>query len=375
MRSGNLSNIKSGPSKWSLWKDRLNLIFNEAGPGFCHFAITNRCDAGCKFCNFAAGSLRSQDFRSVSRADAFLSMDILFQNGIRYIEFVGGEPLLHKDILAFVSYAHRKGMSPMICTHGGRLTNNLIHRLKEAGLSSIIISIDAPDIDLHEKNRGIKDLCKIIQAANIQLKKHKISCTASVTISKLISDYDQLPEFLKSMGFSQVTFSYPMQYLGSGYLGFSSSDLVHYTPEHLFAVFEKIKELKKRFFIVNNKISLTEMQKFLLKIPQQFSCLGGYRYFLLDWNLDIYRCHFWESPICKIHEFEPQRFIRDRCNRCMLDCYRDASVLQYMAVSLSDTYKALKSRRFDQALKIFLDKNNLLCLKAVAEQLQWIIKI
>lgn len=112
------------------------------------------------------------------------------------------------------------------------------------------------------------------------------------------------------------------------------------------------------------------MQRFLLKMPQMFPCLGGYRYFLLDWNLDIYCCHFWGDPICKIHEFGPQRFIRDHCNRCMLDCYRDASVLQHIAVSLTDTYQLFKTQQFSESFKKLVIKNNFLCLKAVAEQLR-----
>lgn len=362
-------------SRFSRWNDHLNLIFNHGGPGFCHFVITNRCDAHCKFCNFAAGNLKPQDLRAVSLEEGLLSIDILYDSGIRYIEFVGGEPLLHKEITSFVAHAHQKGMHTLICTNGGHLTADFIHHLKEAGLKSVVISIDAPSCAVHEKNRGIRDLCQKIRQANRVLKKVNIHSTASVTISKLISDYDRLPEFLTEMGFSQVTFSYPLQYLGSTYQGFSTSDLVHFSPQELITIFDKIQQLKKRFHIVNNKVSIAEMQKFLRREPQQFPCLGGYRYFLLDWNLDIYRCHFWKTPICKIHEFGPHRFIRDHCNRCMIDCYRDASVLQYIAVSLTDAYQAMKARNLKGVYRSLVTKKNLLCLQAVMEQLRWITKV
>jgi MoaA/NifB/PqqE/SkfB family radical SAM enzyme len=362
-------------SPFSKWRDPLDLIFNQGGPGMSHFAITNLCDAKCKFCDFAVGNISHQDLRSVSRQDGIRSIDILYDNGIRYIQFVGGEALLHKDILTFVKYAHEKGMTTMICTNGGRLTEECIFSLKEAGLNSIFISIDAPSIAVHEENRGIRNLGEKICHANDLLKKVNIPSTASVTISKLISDYDRLPEFLKDMGFSHVTFSYPLEYLGSSYLGSSKSGLVKYTAEELIAIFEKIKNLKKKFHIVNNRVSLSEMQCFLRKEPQRFSCLGGYRYFLLDWNLDVYRCHYWEHPICKIHEFGPEKFIRDDCTRCMIDCYRDASVLQYLAVSLTDTLQSIKMGNYGKACKTLFTRNNLSCLGAILEQLPWIRKI
>ncbi len=359
----------------SKWKDNLSLIFNHGGPGFCHFIITNRCDAHCRFCNFAVGNINPKDLRSISRDEGLLSIDMLYENGVRYIEFVGGEALLHKDILHFVSYAHQKGMTAMICTNGGKLTEDFILGLKKAGLDSMIISIDAPSEAIHEENRGIKDLCKKIRRANEILKKVNINTTASVTISKLISDYDKLPEFLKSMGFSSVTFSYPLDYLGSGYQGFSDSGLIKYNTEELIGIFDKINDLKKKFHIVNNKVSISEMQSFLRKEPQRFPCLGGYRYFFLDWNLDVYRCHFWEHPMCKIQDFAPDKFIRDHCNRCMIDCYRDASVLQHIAVSLTDAYQSIKAGRYRKAYSTMFTKNNVDCLKAVKEQFNWILKV
>ena len=366
---------KGRKSRFSRWNDNLNLIFNHGGPGFCHFVITNRCDAHCRFCNFAAGNLKPEDLRAVSLEDGLLSIDILYDSGIRYIEFVGGEALLHREILSFVSHAHQKGMNTLICTHGGRLTPDFIHDLKEAGLNSIVISIDAPSSAVHEENRGIRNLCHKIRQANRVLRKVNIHSTASVTISRLISDYDKLPGFLTEMGFSQVTFSYPLQYLGSTYRGFSTSDLVHFSPQELITIFDKIQQLKKIIHIVNNKISIAEMQKFLRRMPQQFPCLGGYRYFLLDWNLDVYRCHFWETPMCNIHGFGPHKFIRDHCNLCMIDCYRDASVLQYIAVSLTDAFQAMKCRNFKGVYRSLVTKKNLLCLQAVAEQLRWITKL
>jgi len=45
--------------------------------------------------------------------------------------------------------------------------------------------------------------------------------------------------------------------------------------------------------------------------------------FYLDWKLNLYRCHFWETPMCNIYEFDQSKLIRDGCTRCMIDCYRD----------------------------------------------------
>ena len=56
--------------------------------------------------------------------------------------------------------------------------------------------------------------------------------------------------------------------------------------------------------MVNPAESLTEMQRHLRKEPEKFGCLGGHKYFFLDWNLNLYRCHAWDTPMCNIYEFD-----------------------------------------------------------------------
>jgi MoaA/NifB/PqqE/SkfB family radical SAM enzyme len=226
------------------------------------------------------------------------------------------------------------------------------------GLSSVIMSIDSHNVNSHEKNRGLPDVCAKIKRANEVFSELGIQTTASVTASKLIDDYDKPPAFLTGLGFKNCTFSYPLTWLGSSYLSFSDSRLVNYETEELIAVFEKIKQMKAHsgFPVVNPAESLSEMQRRLRKDPEKFGCLGGYQYFCLDWDLNLYRCQFWETPMCNIYEFEQSKLIRDGCTRCMLDCYRDPSVLQFVAISACDAYTNLKRGKLMAAAKNIFDR-------------------
>ncbi len=160
-------------------------------------------------------------------------------------------------------------------------------------------------------------------------------------------------------------------------MSFSDSSLVNYKTEELIQVFEKIKEMKERsgFPVVNPTESLSEMQRHLKKQPEKFGCLGGHKYFYLDWNLNLYRCHFWEKPMCSIYEFDQGKIIRDGCTRCMIDCYRDPSVLQFVAISASDAWQNLKKGRFLKAAKNVCDSRNLTSLKAVWDDRKWIGRV
>jgi MoaA/NifB/PqqE/SkfB family radical SAM enzyme len=352
----------------------LGEVLDHGGPGYLQFAITNICNAKCDFCGFAVDRFDPKMRRSVTLKEAKDVIDIAIKNHIGYLLFVGGEPLVHKDLRAMTRFAAEGGIHPMICTNGSLWTEQNMRDLAGDGLSSVIMSIDSHDIAKHEKNRGLPDVCRKIKRANEVFHSLDIQTTASVTASKLIDDYDKLPDFLRELGFKSCTFSYPLTNLASSYLSFSDSSLVSYKTDELIEVFEKIKQMKKRsgFPVVNPTESLSEMQRHLRQEREQFGCLGGHKYFYLDWNLNLYRCHYWETPMCNIYEFDQSKLIRDGCTRCMIDCYRDPSVLQFVAISASDAWNNLKKGKVIKAAKNIFDSRNLTSLKAVWDDRKWI---
>jgi MoaA/NifB/PqqE/SkfB family radical SAM enzyme len=352
-------------------------VLEHGGPGYLQFAITNICNAKCDFCGFAVDKFDPKQRRSVTLQEARDVIDIARRNHIGYLLFVGGEPLVHKDLSAMVRYAAESGIHPMVCTNGSLWTEKNMRQLALDGLSSVIMSIDSHDVVRHEKNRGLPDVCRKIQHANEVFATLGIQTTASVTASKLIDDYEKLPDFLRTLGFTSCTFSYPLTTLSSSYLSFSDSNLVSYRTEELIDVFENIKQMKRRsgFPVVNPAESLSEMQRHLRKEPEKFGCLGGHKYFYLDWHLNLYRCHFWETPMCSIYEFDSSKLIRDGCTRCMIDCYRDPSVLQFIAINASDVFHHLKKGQIGAAAKKIFDRRNFTSLKAVWEDRKWIQKV
>jgi len=351
----------------------LREVLDHGGPGYLQFAITNLCNAKCDFCGFAVDRFDPGQRRSVTLQEARDVIDISARNHIGYLLFVGGEPLIHRDLRAMVRHAAERGIHPMICTNGSLWTDRSVRDLARDGLCSVIISIDTHDVAGHEKHRGLPDVCRKIKRANEVFRELGIPVTASVTASKLIEDYERLPAFLTGLGFDNCTFSYPLTSLASSYLSFSNSGLVTYTRDELIRLFEKIKALKNNttFPIVNPLESLAEMQRHLRGEKEKFGCLGGHKYFYVDWRLDLYRCHFWEKPMCRIYDFDQSKIIRDGCTRCMIDCYRDPSVLQFIAVNASDAWNNLKRGNLLTAARHVCDSRNLTSLKAVWESRHW----
>lgn len=353
--------------------DTLRLVLSSGGPGRCEFALNNACNANCGFCNFARDSLPRSRWEYVERQGAFDAIDILYRQGIRYLILTGGEPTLHPHLTDIIARAAGKGMKVMMVSNAGLFKPRRIRKYAKAGLSSFVISIDAATAEAHEDNRGLPGVCDKIREANREIASLGMIATASVTLSRLL-DVEALPAFLESLGFKSVTFSYPLTNLNSSFLGYRDSGIVDFTHEERIALFDKVKQIKSRMHVVNPTRSLEEMQRFVRGEAQTFPCLGGYRYFYLDWKLNIWRCHFWEEPLCSIYDFDDGKIVRDGCTRCMIDCYRDASTMQHIAVSAHDAASALKRGDLAGAARALGRKGNGGSIHAVLEQLPWLLR-
>ena len=322
------------------------------GPACCNIAVTNVCNANCGFCGYARDKLEPKAHRWIDADAAIRGLDILYARGIRYITFTGGEPTLHPRIVGLIAAVAARGMRPTLVTNGYTLSTRNIAQLAEAGLRTAFISVDAPQPAVHEENRGLKDVWSRIRSANAQLHAHGVQTVASVTLSKLVDDFDALLAALDELGFGTVTFAYPKRELHSSSLVFSAdSPLVDWQRDELISAFEAVRARKSRFGVLNPDASLAEMIAFLRGERQRFECFGGYKYFLMDWDLNVYRCDFWSEPMGTIWEFADTPFIRDGCTRCMSDCYRDSSVYLALAVAVGDAIGHLRRGRIAGAIK------------------------
>jgi len=59
----------------------------------------------------------------------------------------------------------------------------------------------------------------------------------------------------------------------------------------------------------------------------------------------------------------------------MIDCYRDPSILQFVAINASDAWKKLKKGNVFGAAKHVFDSRNVTSLKAVWQDRKWIGKV
>jgi MoaA/NifB/PqqE/SkfB family radical SAM enzyme len=300
--------------------------------------------------------------------------EVLKDQGVGYLCLTGGEPLLYPALLPALGRARDLGLHTLLCTNGWRLTPAYIRELKTAGLKTLIVSIDGPTAAVHDAHRGLPGLTDHIRELLPTMRRAGLNPVASVTLSRLITDLGEMLRFLEELGFRRVTFSYPITRLNSSYLGFADHYSVDFTPEELYEWFGRVKALKAStsLHILNPSLALDELQRRLTGRPARFPCLAGYKYWFVDWNLQVFRCHYLGEPLGPLEEFDRIPPIRTGCNACAIDCYRDPSVCQYLAVSVADSLAALRRGRWLEGLGTLLHPYNFLSLAALLEGRHWL---
>jgi hypothetical protein len=156
--------------------------------------------------------------------------------------------------------------------------------------------------------------------------------------------------------------------LGSTSLVYGESPLIDLDRDELLAALDAISRLRKRFPVLNPPASLAEVARYVRGERQAVPCIGGYKYFYLDWNLDIWRCEAWNEPLGSVFDLDRIPDQREPCNACMMACYRNASMLMHAAVAATDAGRALAAGEIGSAVASLFRRSVAQSLWALIEE-------
>ncbi|RMF95307.1 MAG: radical SAM protein [Candidatus Schekmanbacteria bacterium] len=139
-----------------LTRKLLRKFLNFRIPSTCTLSTTYACQAKCVHCSADKNmkkrgrELTTEEFKNV--------LDQAIELGVVNITLTGGEPLLRKDIFELIKHVNPDDANCMMFSNGEYLTEENCAKLAEAGLFSVMVSIDSPDPEIHDKYRGVKGL-------------------------------------------------------------------------------------------------------------------------------------------------------------------------------------------------------------------------
>lgn len=116
--------------------------------------LTYRCNNHCAFCAVGNRSARDGDPAAQRRV-----LEEHRRRGVRLVDFDGGEPTLHRELVPLVRHAAALGYERIAVTTNGRLCSYpaFARRLATSGVTTLLVSLHGPDARTHGALTGVPD--------------------------------------------------------------------------------------------------------------------------------------------------------------------------------------------------------------------------
>lgn len=270
---------------------------------FAWIEITQNCNLMCRHCYEGSSrvekkpEMKFEDFRNI--------VDQLVEMGVKSVQLVGGEPLMHSQIMQMIDYVYEKFSYIEVYTNGTLLNDKMIELIKNRGIT-LAMSYYSEKNEIHDYVTRTPGSLKLTQ-------KH-----ISKAIKKEIPIRLAAVEMRDVPRFELKTFDVPFRFDLPRLTG--RADISLYTKDML-----KRKLITKKTF--SKPINIEEFYK----NKTVHNCFGERLYF--DFELNVYPCAM-ERRICygnardkSIYDLAHDKFAnmtKDRIKGCK-DCeYRYA---------------------------------------------------
>ena len=278
-------------------------------PFHVQMVVIRRCNLSCGYCNEFDDHSPPVPFEELCQR-----IDHVKRLGAWAVEFTGGEPMEHPQLVDLVKYARDQGFYKRQLISNVYLWNEgTVHALNEAGLTDLQVSVDG----VQPNDVTIKVLKPMKKKLEVIAKHAKFRVTMSAVVgSAPPGEAVEVLEFAKAHGFKPRVL---LIHDGHGQLELS--------PEQL-AEFEEIKRVLGRRI----KDAGDYRSKLMESGSAPFKCRSGSRYLYIDEFGMVRWCSqtrdAWGVPLAEysLEHLKEQFDTQKGCNpSCTVGCVRTAS--------------------------------------------------
>lgn len=170
--------------------------------------MTHGCNMRCQHC----GSSCAQPYLDEMTTKECLHVcDELINMGVKFVTLTGGEPTTKKDWYVIAEKLSKAGIYTNIISNGWFVEDDLVEKIKQAGIAICAISIDGVK-ETHDKIRKEGSFEKDLLALK-KLKYHGVQTMVATTINnENIEELDEMYDIFSEIGvdFWQLQITLPM---------------------------------------------------------------------------------------------------------------------------------------------------------------------
>jgi GTP 3',8-cyclase len=207
-------------------------------------SLLSRCNLSCVYCTMGEDEVKENNLHQHPVSAETLLQQIQQLHSILDIETVrltGGEPLLYHELVPLIKGIKQIGIPKIKLTTNGFLLERLAMPMKEAGLQSVNISLDAVDENiffLMSKRNDVKRILNGIDSAITAGLQVKIN----TVVMKGINENQILP--LLAFAFERNISIRFLEIMAMGYLH-DNSDKYLFTQDEILATIDQQYQFKK----------------------------------------------------------------------------------------------------------------------------------
>ncbi|MFN3605005.1 MAG: radical SAM/SPASM domain-containing protein [Leptonema sp. (in: bacteria)] len=175
-------------------------------PAVVTIGITKKCQCYCEHCS-AEYHMNSKE-RDLSTEEFINSIKESIELGVTNIIFVGGEPLLNKNLEKIIKTIPPNLAISTLFTNGEFLTKERAKSLKDFGLQGIFVSLDSYKEEEHNSLRKRNIFSKALQGIeNARREGIPIAISSYLTKERVQKEFiEQFMELGKNLEISEITF-------------------------------------------------------------------------------------------------------------------------------------------------------------------------
>lgn len=220
-----------------------------------HLGLSYNCNMKCKHC-FVNKFNDNLDLDKL-----YKSIDYLDENGLFFIIYTFGEPLLAKNFWEISNYVSKKNIVQTLMTNGSILNDDIIEKLKANKVNNIYISIDSSIEEKHDANRNFVGAYKKATENLKKLSENGFNVGIATTINDSnIKEMDEIVDLAKKLNVKNISFLRQREngkivsmQLEKEYYDFYNKYLENYENYNLNILFHDMTLIPKTIELYNNK--------------------------------------------------------------------------------------------------------------------------
>ena len=241
----------------------------------CSLYVTDRCNLDCGYCTEYDNTRphpKLEDLKKWIRKIRDL--------GTMRIALVGGEPLVHPDIVEIVRYCRELGFATSLTTNGFLLTRERLRDLEEAGLQVMQISVDrmTPSAITKKSFKTVLPKLEYFKDSKISLHITGVICADTLAESEAVLETGLSRGIPTEV---RLVHADPMQ----------KFRVARGNKEELEGFVDSMIERKKRGERIHTSEAILNYQRSLLRNEKvEWTCMAGYKLFFVSAQGKFWEC-------------------------------------------------------------------------------------